>query len=65
VADRHLYAVRRKLIRKIYELEGLAELAEEDSETWKEIQTQIDEKKKQLYRIEFMVYWGGEECEAR
>ena len=57
--------MRKKLLRKIYELEGLAELAEEGSDVWTEIQAQIDDKKKQLYRIEFMVYWGGEECEAR
>ena len=61
----HLWAVRKKIGKEIDKLEGKAELTEEGTPLWQWIQDDIEKKKRQLFTLEFMVYNGGEECEAR
>jgi len=56
----HLFAVRKKIRRKITECEELQEHTERDSLVWKLLEREIEELKKQLFRLEFMVYNGGE-----
>ena len=63
--DSHLHAVRKRIRRKIDNLEGDAELAEEGSPLWNYIQSEIESYKKHLFKLEFMVYSGGEQCEAQ
>lgn len=57
----HLFAVRKKTRKQIIELEGNQELVEKESDTWVALQREVDDLKRKLFRLEFMIYNGGEE----
>ena len=61
VPNSHLFAVRKKTRKKIIVLEENQELVEKESVVWNALQREVDDLKRKLFRLEFMIYNGGEE----